>query len=236
MPDSATTDRSTAAPRALIFDVDGTLIDTWHLYLEAYRRALAPFLDRSPSDEEIIARQPGSERHFLASWVGAEQVDACHERMREEYAALHATHGEGLYEGVHEMLAALRSAGLTLGVVTGKGRVAWEVTDRELALGDFATVVTDDDVEQPKPDPGGLLAAAEALGIAAADAVYVGDSVSDMRAGRAAGMRIAAVLWPKTAPGEREAFLEQIRDLAPEWTFDRPADLTRAFAARGGVG
>ena len=224
-----------SAPRALIFDVDGTLIDTWHLYLEAYRRALAPFLGRAPSDAEIVARRPSSERHFLASWVGAERVDACHARMGEAYAALHATHGEGVYDGVPEMLAALRSAGVVLGVVTGKGRAAWEVTDRELALGDFAVVITDDETQHPKPDPGGLLAAAGALGIAPADAVYIGDTVGDMLAGRAAGMRLGAALWPKTAPGEREEFLAQIRELEPEWRFDRPADVVRAFAAWCGV-
>jgi phosphoglycolate phosphatase-like HAD superfamily hydrolase len=91
-------------------------------------------------------------------------------------------------------------------------------------------VVTDNDVTAPKPDPQGLLVAARELGIAPRELVYVGDSFGDLAAGRAAGMRTAAVLWPKTGDGEAERFVNRIGPLAPDWTFSRPADLTRAFA------
>jgi pyrophosphatase PpaX len=218
-------------PRVILFDVDGTLIDTFHLYLEAYRRALEPILGRRPTLEEFVERRPASERHFLAEWVGKERMAECHAEMCRHYEALHATLGEGLYEGVREMLGALRSAGITLGVVTGKGRHAWEVSSAALGLTDlFEVVVVEDDVEHPKPDPGGLRAALRALDARPAEALYVGDSASDMEAGRRAGMLIAAALWPKTAPGEREQFLQQIAPHAPDWTFERPADLTRALA------
>lgn len=51
--------------RALLFDVDGTLIDTFHLYLETYRRARSPFLGREPTLDDFIERRPSSERHLL---------------------------------------------------------------------------------------------------------------------------------------------------------------------------
>lgn len=218
------------APKAVLFDLDGTLIDTHRLYLEAYRRALAPHLGYAPPDEEIVARRPSSERGFLAEWLGEERAGEAHAALCRHYEALHPALCEGLYEGVREMLAHLRSAGLPLGVVTGKGRRAWEVTSRALPLGEFAAVVTDEDAAEPKPHPGGLLAAAAALGVAPADAVYVGDSLADLEAGRRAGMRVGAALWPKTAPGEREAFLDLVRRLTPDWTLERPADLSRALA------
>jgi len=91
-------------------------------------------------------------------------------------------------------------------------------------------VVTDDDVAAPKPDPEGLLAAARALGLPPGEIVYVGDSPTDLLAGKAAGMRTAAVLWPKTAEGEAERFVKKVEDLDPGWVFTRPADVTRAFA------
>lgn len=218
------------APRAILFDLDGTLIDTWHLYAESYARALEPFLGRRPGADDFRERTPSSELKFLQEWLGEEAGAACHAEMLRHYGELHGALSEGTYEGVREMLAALRSAGYPLGIVTGKGRVAWELTERELALGPFDVVVTDDDVSAAKPDPEGLLAAARALGADPAGMVYVGDSEGDMGAGRAAGMRIAAVLWPKTAPGEPERFLERVRGHAPDWVFDHPADLTRAFA------
>jgi HAD superfamily hydrolase (TIGR01549 family) len=219
-----------APPAAVLFDLDGTLIDTYRLYLECYRRALEPHLGHAPSDEEIAARRPSSERRFLTGWLGEEAGAACHADMRRHYRDLYAAMTEGVYEGVPEMLAGLRSAGLRLGIVTGKGREAWDITRAATELGGFDVVITDDDVHAAKPDPGGLLAAARALGIAPAQAVYVGDSVVDMKAGRAAGMRIGAAMWSKTAPGEPEAFAQKIESLSPDWTFARPADVTRAFA------
>lgn len=215
----------------LLFDVDGTLIDSYRLYLESYRRALEPVLGYAPGDAEILARRPLAERRFLQEWVGAERVGECHAAMCRHYEALHPTHAEGMYEGVREMLAHLRSAGLRLGVVTGKGRAAWETTARHLDLGDWEVVVTEDEAEHPKPHPGGLLAALAAMDAEPTTAVYVGDSLGDMEAGRAAGMRIGAALWPKTDAADRADFLDQLRDHRPDWLFERPADVSRAFAA-----
>lgn len=215
---------------AILFDLDGTLIDTYRLYLESYRLALEPYLGYSPVDEEFIRRHPSSERRFLAEWVGAENAAACHESMCRHYEALHATLCEGMYEGVREMLAALRSAGIPLGLVTGKGRRAWEVTSSAIDLGEFEVVITDDDVEAPKPHPGGLLAAAEHLGYPPGEIVYVGDSLADLEAGRAAGVIVGAALWPKTDPDDREWFMEQLRVHRPDWVFERPADVTSVFA------
>lgn len=219
-----------ALPSAVLFDLDGTLIDTYRLYLECYHRAMEPYLGRRLSEDEILSSRPTSERGFLVHWVGEEHVEACHVAARGHYEALHRALGDGPYEGVREMLAALRAAGYPLGIVTGKGRHAWEVTERDLALGPFGVVVTDDDVAAPKPDPQGLLIASRTLDVLPADTVYVGDSEGDLRAGRAAGMRIAAALWPKTGPGERERFVKEVEPLAPDWLLDRPADLTRLLA------
>lgn len=220
-----------ASVAAILFDLDGTLIDTWRLYLESYRRALEPHLGYAPTDDEIAARRPTSERRFLSEWLGDEAGEACHVEMRRLYGELYASMAEGVYEGVPEMLAGLRSGGLRLGIVTGKGREAWEVTRAATHLGEWEVVVTDDDVHAGKPDPGGLLAATDALGMAPERIVYVGDSTADMQAGRNAGMRIAAALWAKTAPGEADAFTAKIQPMHPDWIFARPADLTRAFAA-----
>jgi pyrophosphatase PpaX len=217
-------------PAAILFDLDGTLIDTWRLYMECYRRALEPHLGYAPTDKQIAERRPASERRFLTDWLGEQRGLACHAEVLRLYGEMYMHMAEGTYPGVPEMVAALRSAGLRLGIVTGKGRAAWNVTQVFSDLGGFDVVVTDDDVHAAKPDPGGLLAAAEALGIAPEQAVYIGDSTVDLRAGRNAGMRIGAALWAKTAPGEAEAFVRKIDAMQPDWIFGRPADVTGAFA------
>ena len=217
-------------PAAILFDVDGTLIDTYRLYLESYRRALEPFLGYAPTDQEFIDRRPSSERRFLAEWVGAERADACHEALCRSYEELHAALCEGMYDGVREMLAGVRSAGIPVGVVTGKGRRAWVATSARIDLGTFAVVVTDDDVDEPKPNPAGLLRAASELSLEPSAIAYIGDSAADLEAGKLAGMRVGAALWPKTSADDRLGFLALVDRYSPDWTFERPADVTRLFA------
>ncbi len=224
------TSGSSRAPAAILFDLDGTLIDTYHLYLECYRRALEPHLGYAPTDKEIIARNPVSERRFLVDWVGEKRGETCHAEVRRLYTELFDSRFEGFYPGIIEMLMAVESAGYRTGIVTGKGRAAWEWTMTYSGIGGFDVVVTEDDVHAPKPDPSGLLTAAEALGVQPADTIYIGDSTSDLKAGRNAGMRIGAALWPKTAPGEKDAFLHAIEAMTPDWIFEHPSDITRAFA------
>ena len=222
--------RSPLEPHAVLFDLDGTLVDSYRLYLESYRRAVSPVLGRTPSHEEIAARSPSAERRFLADWIGEERLDECHDALCRHYSELQGALGDGPYEGVREMLAALAAAGYPLGIVTGKGRRLWQVTEAVFAPQLFGVVVTEDDVRAAKPDPEGLIAAAEALRIAPARIVYVGDSVADLAAGRAAGMSVGAALWAKTDPMDRDGFLAAIAEHAPDWIFERPAEVTRALA------
>lgn len=195
---------------AVLFDLDGTLIATKRLYLEAYSRALEAHLGHLPTPEEVVRLRPRAELKFLYDVVGPERFDACLADFRRHYAELHATHFGGVYPGIREMLAGLRARGLRLGIVTGKSRAGWEVTIAalEAELGSFDVTVFDDDVALAKPDPEGLTLAAQRLGLPASAAAYVGDAVSDVHAARAAGMLPIAVLWPKKAE-ELESFREQ---------------------------
>lgn len=194
----------------IIFDLDGTLISTKRLYMEAYRNALFPYVGRDLSTAEMMALQPRCELRFLRDVVGADRLQSCLADFNREYAALHQEHFGGIYPGIPQMLAALRAAAIPLGIVTGKSRRSWETTLPHAPLGAFDTLVFADDVAEPKPDPEGIRIALAHLGADPSHTFYLGDSVSDMKAAAAAGVRPAAAIWAKR-PEERDDFAARIR-------------------------
>lgn len=219
--------KSDVRPRSpvVLLDLDGTLVNTKKLYFECYREAVLPYIGRELTTEEIQALRPRSEFRFLRDVVGEERMKACLDDFYHAYERLHSTHFRGVYDGVPEMLAQLRQRALTLGIVTGKSRRAWETTIAHAPLGDFDVLVFDDDVTEPKPDPQGLELALERLGAQPADAVYLGDSASDMEAAARAGIRPAGALWAKK-PSDQEEFLARIQPFDAT-TYDSPAEFIR---------
>lgn len=216
---------------AVLFDLDGTLIDTKSLYLEAYRLAVSPYVRQDMTREDIMALRPTSEIAFLRAIVHERDFDACLDAFYRAYESLHADRFSGVYEGVEEMLGAIRRAGLPLGLVTGKSRRSWEIT-RVVAdsLEPFDALIFDDDVRAPKPDPHGLELAVAALGVDPENAVYVGDTLSDMEAARAAGLRPVAALW--AFDNERRA--EHLARIEPVGAanIEHPTDLIRLLDIR----
>jgi HAD superfamily hydrolase (TIGR01509 family) len=213
----------------VLFDLDGTLIATRRLYLEAFADALEPVLDRRASHDEMMSFRPRAEVRFLREMGGDQAHAAIMDRFWDAYETRHEGDFEGIYPGVPELLADLRDLGLPLGLVTGKSRRTWEITRPhvESALGTFAALVFDDDVPAPKPDPAGLLLALEALGVRAEGGVYVGDTSSDLAAARRAGLTPVGVLWSKR-PHEREGFAARARSL-DGFAVDSPSDLVDAL-------
>jgi len=218
--------------RAVLFDLDGTLVDTWDLYIEAYVRTLEPHYGRRLTLAELRALQPTSELRFLQRALVAGDPAAAHRQFLQHYQALHADLCAGAYPGVCEMLAELRAIPVRLGLVTGKGRGAWEITACRIPLGEFDVVVTDEDVERGKPDPEGLIKAVDQLGLRAEEVLYIGDSEGDARAARAAGLRFGAALWPK-APEELDAFLAGVRAVGAWRELREPASLPAALREAG---
>jgi pyrophosphatase PpaX len=213
------------AIEAVIWDLDGTLISTKRLYLEAYRRALAPYIGKVLTDEEILGARSRSEIRFLKSHA-RDQFDTCMREFQQYYAALHDSHFGGVYAGVHEVLAEIRLRGLKMGVVTGKSRSSYEAGLATADLGQFDVLVMDDDVSEPKPHPEGILAALAALGVAGSNAVYVGDSNTDVEAAHEAGTAAAAALWSKSEL-ERDRFMSRLLEPDRVVVLHTPADLLR---------
>ncbi|HTK87652.1 MAG TPA: HAD family hydrolase [Nitrospiraceae bacterium] len=216
--------------RGVLFDFDGTLIDTWRLYLESFRRSLEPHFKRLLTDFEILEYQPIAERRLLQEVVEQARFLDYFQSFLLHYRSLHETHCDGLYPGAIELLNGLKAEGYALGIVTGKSREAWAMTFGHSKLAPFDAVVTDNDVTHPKPHPEGLLAALQMMDVEPSHAIYIGDSVFDCQAAHAAKIRFGAALWSKSTD-EGETFRKTIDMLGDAQYFSSPSSVLEGLKA-----
>ena len=228
------TGRADAPVRCVLFDVDGTLIDTWDLYIESFLRSLETHVGRRLTLAELAAMHPTSEFRVLRQVLASDdELPDAHEGFLAHMRSLHPELFAGVYDGVPEMLAVLREKGFILGLVTGKSSGAWAVTAPVAGLGEFAVAIMDDDVEHPKPAPDGLLAALARVPAAPEETIYVGDSINDARAARTAGVRFAAALWDKSG-AERRRFEEAVVTEGAWALVPEPAALVQLLGVAAG--
>lgn len=217
--------------RTVLLDLDGTLVDSVELILASYRHTLRAHRGEAPPDEAWLETLGTPLRAQLRDFARDDEEARA---MMETYLAHNRRmHDEMIrvFPGAREMVASLLDAGFRLGIVTSKRR------DNTLSgleacgypLGWFGSVVTATDLEEHKPHPAPVLRALEELEEEAGRALFVGDSIHDLRAGRAAGTRTAAALWgpydrERLAPGEPDLWLE------------RPVELVEAVGASDGSG
>ncbi|MBU2601590.1 MAG: 5'/3'-nucleotidase SurE [Actinobacteria bacterium] len=181
-------------PGFVIFDLDGTVLDSVELIVESFGHAVREVLGLEPSREDLIR---GVGRPLL------EQM-ACFDRERaEELVRVYRefNHREhdlrvSLYPGVADLLLWLRARGARLGLVTSKSRDATEMAFRVTGIGPlFEAVVCAGETEHHKPHPDPLFRVVELLGGDVDGAVYIGDSPFDVEAAQRAGMRSVGVTW-----------------------------------------
>lgn len=185
----------------VLFDFDGTLADTIPLIMASYRHALTTVLGESAHDDEV------------RSWIGRPLQPVLEDRYPgrgEELTSVYRTwnlanHDELIrtVDGIPELLDDLHAAGARTGVVSSKKASTVELGLRAVGLADRIDVLAGMEATPlHKPDPAPLLHAAQRLGVAPSDCVYVGDATVDVQAARAAGMGALAVTW---GAGERPA-------------------------------
>jgi HAD superfamily hydrolase (TIGR01509 family) len=196
--------------RAVLFDWDGTIVDSAEASFRCYVRLFESY--RIPFDRDRFQQTYSPEwyRTYAALGLPKECWDEADARWLDFYAAEENV----MLGGAREALEALRRAGLALGIVTsGSGpRVAREMEGLGLR-GLFGAVISADDVEKRKPDPEPIVRALELLGMPAAEAAYVGDSPEDVEMARAAGVYVIGV--PGPFPNR-----EQLKAAAPDLVCD----------------
>jgi pyrophosphatase PpaX len=203
----------------VLFDLDGTLIDSIDLILASYRHTMVAH-GREPRADRFWLTGLGTplSAQFRRVSDDPDEVAA----MVESYLEYNLANHDRLvrpYDGIADAVATLARRG-TLGLVTSKAHSGAERGLRLVGLDRyFPVIVGVEDVTRHKPDPEPVRRAIELLAADPATTVFVGDSPHDMAAGRAAGVRTAAALW---GPFSRADLEPQ----APDAWLARPADLT----------
>jgi pyrophosphatase PpaX len=179
----------------VLFDLDGTLIDSGPIMVASMKHAARAVLGRDVDEAILTAGIGGPGLVAQMEAIDPERVDELVDAYREHNEPLHEEL-EAFWEVV-EVLPRLRAEGRRLGLVTAKRRATVQLAfDRLPGLEDnFEVIVGAEDTDRHKPDPEPLLEALRRLGTPASEAAYVGDSPFDVRAAKAAGVYAIAVTW-----------------------------------------
>ena len=195
----------------VIFDMDGTLVDTFQLNLRSFSYAVK----RTLSAEEVLDIPNGTLEEELASYVPPADIQRAIKRYHVQYKR-HFNSETQIFTGIRALLFQLRARGISLAVCTGASRPIANFTLAQSGLSHyFRTVVTGNDVDKPKPDPEGLRIAIEKIGAHSDQAVYVGDHPNDIKAARSMNTHTAGARWGSMHPSE-------LQDLKPDFIFESP--------------
>jgi HAD superfamily hydrolase (TIGR01549 family) len=194
-------------PAAVVFDLDGTLVDSMTIVPAVYVDTIRALGGPAVTPESVVATwHIGTTPVVLARFLGRTVTDADLACYRRHFATAAAFVRP--FAGIPDLLEELREAGCRLGVYTSATR-----STTALVLGGtgldrlFPVVVAGDDVHDAKPAPEGLRLACRRLGVDAAEAVYVGDAVVDLECAAAAGARAVHARWGTTIPTPASAAL-----------------------------
>jgi pyrophosphatase PpaX len=199
----------------VLFDLDGTVVDSGRIILASMRHATRTVLEREIPDAELMAAVggPGLEAQMRA--FAPDRVDELVRVYREHNEPLHDELESCL--GIEAVLVRLRDEGRRLGIVSAKRRRTVELAFAQVPISHlFEVIVGGDDTVRQKPDPEPLLYALGRLGADPAEAAYVGDSPYDMQAARAGGLYAVGVSWGRIHDRGALADADVIVDSAEE--------------------
>ncbi|WP_119394180.1 HAD family hydrolase [Salinibius halmophilus] len=215
--------------RGVLFDLDGTLIDSSAGFCNAVNDVLSE-LSLPPVDLTWVShRLSGGARGLLADYFAttpdSEQVTQLRQRFLEHYLAKHVTTSVQAYAGIEQVLAWLDQRDIPWGIVTNKPEMLTTPTLEFLNWQARSHVtICPDHVQQVKPDPEGIRLACRALALTPEQIIYVGDHRKDVQAAHNAGSRAIACAWGFYPPSDAPELWQA------NWIARQPTDLIKIFA------
>ncbi len=203
--------------KAILFDLDGTLIDTNNLIIQSFKHTLKKHIGRDVPESDILmhfgeplldslARYDAANAHILIQTYRAHN-EAVHDELTKEIV------------GVKETLRELKTLGIKIGVVTSKSR---KIAERGLKLFNLDELmevfITPEDTAKHKPDAEPVLKACELLGVSPEETIMVGDSHYDILCGKNAGAKACLVKYTALP-------MEKIMQHSPDYAVDKMNDI-----------
>lgn len=207
--------------KAVLFDLDGTLLNTNDLIFNSFKHTFNTMLDMNPSDEEIKSTYGRPlETTFGAYTKDSEEL----EKIINEYRRYNKLHHDEMcspFEGAFELITSLKNKGIKTAIVTSKRR---DLVERGLTLGKmiehFDAIITPEDTEKHKPNPEPAIKACELLGVNPDEAMMVGDSSYDLICGKKAGCLTCGVEYTAVD-------MQLLLDVEPTYMVKNPLEILK---------
>lgn len=216
--------KKTKKYKAMLFDYDGTIMDTNQLIESSWQHMANLVLGRDLEEEEYIHTYGIPLHKCMDDFAKKHKTKESGAELAAIYRAYQRQHDSediSLFEGIREALDALRVKGIKPGIVTSRLKDSTVTGLARFGLNDyFEALVSADDTDIHKPNPEPALLCCEMLGVDPRDAIMVGDSVYDLLCGKNAGCASCFVEWSVCATAE-----EAVRRASPDFIVKHPVHL-----------
>ena len=187
--------------KAVIFDLDGTLANTLPLCIQAFRQSVEPLINRSISDAEIIATFGPSEEGTIMALAPNHYEKGVSDYLHY-YKQLHDMCPVP-FDSIKEILQTLKSGGIRIAMVTGKGKHSTDISLKHFELTNFFEIIETGSPEGARKAEGIRIVLDGLTNIKKDEVIYVGDAPSDITASRKVGIPIIAAAWADTSEPEK---------------------------------
>jgi len=196
--------------RTIIFDLDGTIANTLPLCIAAFKQSVEPLLNKTLSDDEIIATFGPSEEGTIRRLIPDHEEEGVKMYLKN-YEQLHYTCPVA-FDGIADLLEFLKDKGVQLAMVTGKGIHSTRISLKQFGLEQYFEILETGSPEGPNK-VAGIKTVLKNLNANVNESIYVGDAPSDIKYCKEVGIPIAAAAWAETTNAN------ELIPLQPDWIF-----------------